>query len=237
MSRPFALLALLAAPVFLAACDGGKSTLLSAKPGECYSIVGRDAAGIPKMAKVPCAGQTASLTCPPPAAAAASCPGVETGASGRQATGRKAVIHRASARRVVRRQASTSSYTRYEDRAAHSGEVFRSQEYARVDSDLPLGGAQGHGYAEGYEREEHYAPPPRSQTIYDHAAKSVEKRAYSYSESSRSSASSSSRYGSSYSYGESGRRDCDCDGRARVARPHSAYDAYGYLTWRGKTPG
>ena len=241
MSRRATLLVLLAAPAFLVACGDGKSTLLSAKPGECYSIVGRDAAGVPKMVKVKGASQTASLTCPPPAAASASCPGSGTQASGHNATSRRAVIHRAASRRVVRRQAATSSYTRYEDRAAQSGEVFRSQEYARVDSDLLLGGAQDHAYARSYERDERayhderYAPPPPPPPpLYDHASKKVEKRAYSYSESSRSSASGSS----SYSYGSSGRRDCNCDGpRGRGAPPYSAYDANGYLTWPGKTPG
>lgn len=238
MSRPLSLLVLLASPALLVACGDGKSTLLSAKPGECYSVVGRDSAGLPRMAKIPCASQQAALSCPPAAAAAPACPGVEaTGA------GHKAVSHKSTARRTGRRAVSTR-YARYDDRVARSGEVVRSLgiDYARVDSDLLLGGshAQSQGYARSYEREEsgyreerreeHYAPPPPPPPPAFHAREKRVERSYSSSESSSYSA-----YGSS-----SGgiRRGCDCDGPGgRASAPHSAFDAYGYVTWRGKTPG
>ena len=65
----------------LSACDA-QSTLSKAKPGECYSVVGRDAMGAAKIAKTPCAGSAAALAaaCPKPAApapssSAAACPG------------------------------------------------------------------------------------------------------------------------------------------------------------------
>lgn len=247
MSRPLSLLVLLAAPAILAGCGDGKSPLISAKPGECYSVVGRDSAGLPRMAKIPCASEQAALSCAP--VAAATCPGAESTASGHKTSGR--AVSRHATRRVARRSASSSSYARYDDRVARSGEVVRSLgiEYARVDSDRLLGAAETHGYARSYEREEsgyheerreeHYAPPPPPPPPPlpplpplppVHARAKTIERSYSSSESS----SYSSGYASSSSRSS---RDCNCDHRGQGPQPRIGRDRNGYLTWPGKTPG
>ena len=263
MSRHLFLLGLIAVPaVALSACEG-QSTLAKAKPGECYSVVGKDSMGQGKLAKVPCAGSPAALAaaCPAPAAPAsaavnAACPATGVGAKG--VTAHKAssggVGFRKSARRVVqassrtRSRAASRTYASRDYAVAKSGEVTSlGLEYERVDTDLaggprPYGGgyARHDDYAGGayerreqYGRVEHLPPPPQPAHLARRGAR-VE-----YSERTRQGGSYSSAYSSSSyaSRGGYGRVECDCDVGARGQPPHSPFDGAGYLTWRGKTPG
>ena len=95
MSRHLTILALVAAAgLALSACDAN-STLAKAKPGECYSVEGRNAAGAPVFAKTACAGSPAALAaaCPKPApatvapGAACAVTGTKVAASAGQASG------------------------------------------------------------------------------------------------------------------------------------------------------
>jgi hypothetical protein len=245
MSRHLFLLGLIAVPaVALTACEG-QSTLAKAKPGECYSVVGKDSMGQAKLAKTACAGSPAALAaaCPTPAtpapATAAACATTRTNvaAGGHRATSSH-VKTRASTRRVqttryARVSGSTHQASR-DDRVAKSGEVTSlGIEYARVGEEL----------AGGYERRESYdrfdygpppPPPPPPPVVRRHAEASI-----GYAERSRQSRAYSESYSSSASssWGGYGQAGCDCDGGRRGQPPHSPFDGYGYLTWRGKTPG
>lgn len=275
MSRHLFLLGLIAVPaVALSACEG-QSTLAKAKPGECYSVVGKDATGQARLAKTACAGSPAALAaaCPTPAPASAAvnaaCPTGRVVASGKDvATAHKASSHAVTARKSTRRivQASTHARARTATRStartyasrdyavARSGEVTSlGLDYARVDTDLAGGPTEYYsgGYARrddyvggSYERRERYGrvdhlppppPPPPPPAHYERRGARVE-----YSERSRQSGSYSESYSSS-SYGSRsggyGRVECDCDAGGRGQAPHSPFDGYGYLTWRGKTPG
>lgn len=243
MSRHLFLLGLIAVPaVALTACEN-PSTLAKAKPGECYSVVGKDGMGKPRFAKTACAGSPAALAaaCPAPATpapAAAACPTTTTKvtAGGHQASSRQ-VKARASTRRVqttrYARVSGSTSQASGDDRVAKSGEVTSlGIEYARVGEEL----------AGGYERRESYGrfdygpppPPPPPAAVRRHAEASI-----GYAERSRQSRAYSESYSSSASssWGGYGRAECDCEGGRRGQPPHSPFDGYGYLTWRGKTPG
>jgi hypothetical protein len=252
MSRHLIVLALVAVPgLALTACDSN-STLAKAKPGECYSVVGRDSLGAPKLAKTACAGSPAALAaaCPTPAPAtvapgAACVVGTKVVGTKVAATSGHAVSHhvtsRVSTHRRVQavRHAQVSGSTHYasrDDRVAKSGEVTSlGIDYARVGEDLAGGpGYQGRGYerSESYGRFEQGPPPPpplvrreRSEVSAQYAERSRQSSSYS-----ESSSSSSSRGG----YGQAG---CGCESGGRGLPPHSPFDRYGYLTWRGKTPG
>ena len=197
------------------------------------------AAGAPVFAKTACAGSPAALAaaCPKPAPAtvapAAACvvAGTKTVVSTGQASSGHVKTRASTHRRVqVARRTQASGSTHYDDRVAKSGEVTSlGIEYARVGEEL----AGGPGYHGDYERRESYgrfeqAPPPPPPLVRRGQASAE------YSERSRQSSSYSESYSSS-SRGGYGRAECDCGGRGLP--PHSPFDRYGYLTWRGKTPG
>lgn len=186
MSR-LPILTLLAVPgLLLAACDQ-PSPLAKAKPGECYTVVGKDNAGT-KLAKTACAGSPAAIAaaCPTPVApaalrpqgAAAACPApvATTAAAGgvKTLTSYRVVKHRAAHKATTQRRvqfahrgrAATTGQVWYDDGVAKSGEVTSlRREYARVDEDLAGGPPAYQDY--GYERREHHsryeqaAPPAR----------------------------------------------------------------------------
>jgi hypothetical protein len=243
MSRHLSILALAAVSgLTLSACDT-PSTLAKAKPGECYSVVGRDSAGVPRFAKTACAGSPAALAAacpkPAPAASAAACVPTGTGVA-------VAKEHRASSRhvkaRASTRRVQTTRYARVahrasgDDRVARSGEVTSlGLEYARVGEEL-AGGYERH---ESHERYDYAPPAPPPPVKRRYAGASVEysersRQSGSYRESYSSSSSSRGGYAYGHGYAEA---DCGCDVGGRGQPPHSPFDRNGYLTWRGKTPG